>query len=322
MDRTERFYKIEQLLHARKHVSVDTFLDELGVSRATFKRDLEYLRDRLHAPIEWDKAVGGDRFTEGQATNISHELPGLWFNASEIYALLSMQHLLSNIEPGLLAPQIEPLKTRLMTILAQDHFSAEDITSRIKLVHALKRPVNTRFFEQIASATLKRQRLLLTHFHREKNETLQRDVSPVQLVYYRNNWYLDAWCHLRKAIRSFAMDAITAIELQDKPSREVPKAALKAHFEQGYGIFSGGKIQTARLQFTAERARWVSHENWHPHQKSHFEKDGSYVLEVPYTDERELLMEILKHGYQVKVVAPAALKKQVIEALKKAVQLY
>lgn len=150
MDRTERFYKIEQLLHARKQVSVDTFLDELGVSRATFKRDLEYLRDRLHAPIEWNKALGGYCFTEGQSANISHELPGLWFNASEIYALLSMQHLLSNIEPGLLTPQIEPLKTRLMTILARDHFSADDITTKIKLVHTLKRPVNTRFFEQIS----------------------------------------------------------------------------------------------------------------------------------------------------------------------------
>lgn len=322
MDRTERFYKIEQLLHARKLVSVETFLDELGVSRATFKRDLEYLRDRLHAPIAWDKSLGGYCFTEGQVANISHELPGLWFNASEIYALLSMQHLLSNIEPGLLAPQIEPLKTRLMTILAQDHFTADDITARIKLVHTLKRPVNTRFFEQIASATLKRQRLLITHFHREKNETLQREVSPQQLTYYRNNWYLDAWCHLRKAIRSFAVDAITAVELQAAPAREVVKAALKSHFEQGYGIFSGGKIQTATLQFTAERARWVAKESWHPDQKSHFENDGSYVLEVPYSDERELLMEILKHGDQVKVIAPAALKKQLIGTLKKAIQSY
>jgi predicted DNA-binding transcriptional regulator YafY len=322
MDRTERFYKIEHLLHARRHVSVEAFMDELGVSRATFKRDLEYLRDRLHAPIEWDKSAGGYRFTEGQASNISHELPGLWFNASEIYALLSMQHLLSNIEPGLLTPQIEPLKTRLMTILAHDHFSVEDITQRIKLIHALKRPVNTRLFEHIASATLKRQRLLITHFHREKNETLQREVSPLQLVYYRNNWYLDAWCHLRKAIRSFAVDALTAVELQDKPAREVSKAALKNHFEQGYGIFSGGKIQTAKLQFTVERARWVEKECWHSDQKGCFENDGSYTLELPYSDERELLMEILKHGDQVKVLAPASLKKSVHDVLRRALQLY
>jgi predicted DNA-binding transcriptional regulator YafY len=322
MDRTERFYKIEQLLHARKLVSVETFLYELGVSRATFKRDLEYLRDRLHAPIEWDRIVGGYRFAEGKATSISHELPGLWFNASEIYALLSMQHLLSTIEPGLLAPQIEPLKTRLMSILAQDHFTPTEITDRIKLVHALKRPITTKCFEQIASATLKRQRLLITHFHREKNESVAREVSPQQLVYYHNNWYLDAWCHLRNAIRSFAVDAITTTELLDKPARGVSKSTLKEHFEQGYGIFGGNNVQWVKLKFTAERARWVSKEIWHPEQKSHVEPDGSYVLEIPVSDDREIIMEILKHGDQVTIMAPATLKRKVRDTLKRSLDNY
>lgn len=322
MDRTERFYKIEHLLHARKLVSVETFLDELGVSRATFKRDLEYLRDRLRAPITWDRSAGGYRFAEGQESRISHELPGLWFNASEIHALLSMQHLLSTIEPGLLAPQVEPLKTRLMSILAQDQFTPNEIIERIKLVHALKRPVATKSFELIASATLKRKRLLITHYHREKNETLLREVSPQQLVYYHNNWYLDAWCHLRKAIRSFAVDAITTTELQEKSAREVSKSALKDHFEQGYGIFGGNKVQWVKLKFSAERARWVSKEIWHPEQKSHFEPDGSYVLEVPVSDDREIIMEILKHGDQVTVMAPAALKKKIRDILKNSLGNY
>jgi predicted DNA-binding transcriptional regulator YafY len=97
---------------------------------------------------------------------------------------------------------------------------------------------------------------------------------------------------------------------------------LKSHFEQGYGIFSGGKIQTAKLQFTTERARWVSHECWHPEQTGRFEADGSYVLDVPYSDERELLMEILKHGDQVKVLGPASLKKSVMGTLRKSLQAY
>ena len=84
MDRTERFYKIEQMLHARKHVPTHVFLDELGVSLATFKRDLEYLRDRLHAPITWDRNVSAYCFADNEQPGMNHELPGLWFNASEI----------------------------------------------------------------------------------------------------------------------------------------------------------------------------------------------------------------------------------------------
>ncbi|MEO5573215.1 MAG: DeoR family transcriptional regulator [Gammaproteobacteria bacterium] len=45
MDRTERFYKIDQLLNRHKSVPIDVLLGELEVSPATFKRDLDYLRD-------------------------------------------------------------------------------------------------------------------------------------------------------------------------------------------------------------------------------------------------------------------------------------
>ena len=55
MDRTERFYRIDQLLHERRIVPIEVFLGELEISRATFMRDIEYLRDRLNAPIVWDR---------------------------------------------------------------------------------------------------------------------------------------------------------------------------------------------------------------------------------------------------------------------------
>lgn len=103
MDRTERFYRIDQLLHEYRVVPLPVFLDSLGVSRATFKRDLEYLRDRLHAPIVWDRDRGGYRVGQASPGARQYELPGLWLNASEIHALLTMQHLLEHLQPGLLA---------------------------------------------------------------------------------------------------------------------------------------------------------------------------------------------------------------------------
>ncbi|MCK7468121.1 MAG: hypothetical protein MZU91_08385 [Desulfosudis oleivorans] len=47
VNQTERLYRIEQLLRSRRHVPRDDFLRDLEVSRATFSRDLETLRDRL-----------------------------------------------------------------------------------------------------------------------------------------------------------------------------------------------------------------------------------------------------------------------------------
>ncbi len=81
MDRTERFYKIQRLLTERRVVPRDVFLENLSVSRATFKRDLEYLRDRIRMPIVWDRAQGGYRIDETDPDAHTHQLPGLWFSA-------------------------------------------------------------------------------------------------------------------------------------------------------------------------------------------------------------------------------------------------
>ena len=59
MDRTERFYKIEMLIRSRGSVPFTDLMEELGVSRATLKRDLEYLRERLDAPIVYDRFANG-----------------------------------------------------------------------------------------------------------------------------------------------------------------------------------------------------------------------------------------------------------------------
>src|SRR6185369_1030497 len=122
--------------------------------------------------------------------------------------------------------------------------------------------------------------------------------------------------------RSFALDAIRGALLLDVKAKEVPKVDLDEHFQSGYGIFAGKDVQWAKLRFTPERARWVSSEDWHPKQKASFEADGSYVLEVPYADHRELLMDILKFGVDVEVLAPPELRTKLRDALNKAAGLY
>lgn len=322
MDRTERFYKIEQLLISRRIVPVSSFLQELGISLATFKRDLEYLRDRMNMPIEWDRDTRGYRYAATHSVTKASMLPGLWFNSSEIYALLTMQHLLANLGNGLLSNHIAPLQTRLTALLGSADHSVEEIEKRIKLQPSTRRFLPLHCFETITKATLQRRQLKIVHFNRQNGQENTRTISPQQMLFYRDNWYVDAWCHLRKGIRSFAIDAIRHAELVAATAIELPREDFKQYFEKSYGIFSGSKVNWAKLRFKPERARWVSTEQWHPEQRSGFEKDGYYVLEVPYSDQRELLMDILKHGAEVEVVEPATLRETIRKLLKSALAQY
>jgi predicted DNA-binding transcriptional regulator YafY len=322
MDRTERFYKIEQLLHDRKVATFEEIRQALEVSRATLKRDFQYLRDRLNAPIIYDRDAGGYRFDASVGNTRSFALPGLWFNASEIHALLMMQNLLEEVQPGLLGPQIAPLQTRLQSLLGSRDNAPEEVARRIRIVHAAKRHADLRFFEIIASALLKRQRLIIRHWNRSRDEETEREISPQRLVFYRDNWYLDAWCHLRNEIRSFGVDAIRHASQIEKPAKNIAARKLDEMLGAGYGIFSGNGVQWATLRFTPEAARWVAAEQWHPQQKAHTDAHGRYILEIPYAEPTELAMDILRYGADIEVLSPAKLRSLVRDKMASALKIY
>jgi len=289
-------------------------LQKLEVSRATLKRDLAYMRDRLNAPIVFDRELRGYRFdnTSGMSGN-QYELPGLWFSSEEIHALLTMQHLLSNLDTGgLLGPHISPLLARLTALLGTAENPVDEVQRRVKLEMVGARQLHLEQFQAVGSALLSRKRLVIDYYSRGKDETTRREVSPQRLIYYRGNWYLDAWCHLRNEIRNFSVDAIRHVEILEKKTKDISDKKLNEVLGAGYGIFSGAKVQWATLLFSPQLARWVSAELWHPDQKGKFNEDGSYELTIPYSNDTELLMDIMRYGAAVKVLQPIELKQQII----------
>lgn len=318
MSQTDRIVRIRALLDERRAVSKACLLDLLEVSPATLKRDIAFLRDNMNTPIVWDRELGGYRIAPDQTTGAQVEFPGMWFSDKEIHALLTMQHLLANLDPGgLLAPHVEPLIERLNKLLGAADNPAEEIRRRVLIVGIGKRAMKLTHFENIGAALLRRKRLRIRYYARGTNEESEREISPQRLVHYRENWYLDAWCHLRSALRNFTVDSVRRVELLERSAKDVPDQTLDSVLGPGYGIFAGGTVQTARLRFSPERARWVATEHWHRDQRGSFEPDGSYILEVPYADHRELMMDVLKHGRHCEVLGPEGLRLVVADEVRR-----
>jgi len=313
MERTERFYKIDRLLRENRFVTIERFLDELSVSRATFKRDIEYMRDRLNAPIRWDRENGGYHFDKIDVNAPSYELPGIWFNQSEIFALLSMESLLTQIQPGLLGSRLEPLREKLNDIVSVGDFSMDSIKDRIKILNVASRTRQIKYFDVIALGLMRGKQLAIEYFVRARNELTQRDISPQRIVYYRDNWYVDGWCHRAESIRSFSLDAIKNAEvLPDDAIKREPRE-LDEVLGSGYGIFSGVDVQWAMLKFNPERSKWVVSEEWHPDQRIRTMNSGELILELPYSAPHELVMDIMKYGADVEVISPQSLRELIKE---------
>ena len=124
------------------------------------------------------------------------------------------------------------------------------------------------------------------------------------------------------AARSQSPSRLSQVELLEEPAREVSEAELDTSLSASYGIFLGPPSRTAVLRFTPGRARWVAREQWHAGQRGHTDPDGSYVVEIPYSDDRELLLDILRYGSEVQVLEPRELRERVREELGRALQQY
>ena len=326
MNKTAALYQIESLIRQRGELSFAALRAELEVSPATLKRYLAYLRDQLGAPIVYDRGTNSYRFA-GDALprgTTRHELPGLWFSERELYSLLTAYQLLSGMDAhGTLSRHLQPLLERIHHLLGPGgEHEAKGLMKRVKLISSAGRPTPSAFFERVGEALMRRRRLHLRYHTRGRNEVSERDVSPQRLVHYRATWYLDAWCHSRERLLRFALDAMQQAQVLDTRAKDVSMQQVQAEMDAGYGIYAGGTPQWATLQFTPQAATWISREQWHPEQQGRWLDDGGYELKLPYADETELVMDLLRQGEQVKVVEPPALAERVRQRLILAAQQY
>lgn len=320
MNRAARIYRIHALLRgSRRPVPFRTFVEALEVSDATIKRDFQMLRDYLEAPLEYDPIENGYFYREDESR---FELPGLWLNHSELYALLAAEQLLESVQPGILRDRIGPLRGRIRQLLGTSGTDAEALGQRIQVERVVARSVPESTFHPVAEATLSRRQLAFSYHGRARDAHSCRTVHPQQLLHYRGNWYVSAWCAFAQGLRMFSLDRIGSPRVLEQHAEDMDAAELDRHQRASFGIFTGRADEWAVLRFSDHAARWVADEQWHPDQLGHRTPDGSWELQVPFSDPRELMQEILRHADEVEVVAPEWLRTAVRERLEAALGRY
>ncbi len=321
MNKFDRIYDLSRILQDRRTpISLDQLAERMECSRPTVKRALQKLREEFGAPIRTIRGQGYVLEDRGEAG--VYELPGLWFNASELHALLSAHHLLKQVEPGLLSDAIRPLKKRIESLLDKHHNgSSTELVQRIHIAGMGARGINKHRFRIACDALVNRRQVAITYHARSDDQQSQRTISPQRLTHYRNNWYLDAWCHHRGDMRRFALDRIEAIEPTEQSASEISPRAMDDH-SSAYGIFAGPGEKTATLRCSPQQSRWLAEEQWHPNQHGEWLSDGRFELIVPFSDPTELAMDILRHGPEIEVIDPPDLRDLIRQRLESALAVY
>lgn len=308
MEQLHRAISLYQLLsRARRPISKVQLCERLECSPSTLKRLIAALRDDCQAPILYDRDANGYHL-DSQAGALA--LPGLWFNESELYALLMAEQLFADVSPGVLAEPLAALKRQVQHLLGPER---PDMPS-VRVATVARQPVDTTVFGQVMLA-LKQQRQLQVGYTNAQGQSSERWLSPQQLCWYRDNWYLAAWCHKREQLLLFMLSRMASASLGESSATAVDSAQVDALFSRSYGIFGGEPIATAELHFAADAAPWVQSVEWHPEQQMQVQADGRIELLLPYSDDRELLRDILRFGRDVEVIAPPELRQRIAHEL-------
>lgn len=321
MDKATRIYKLHRLLANRRvGVTLERIMEELECSRATASRFIREMRQEFMAPLTFDEGRGGYLLHNPDGEAI--QLPGIWFSEQELLALLTMERMLAQMGSRYLTRLLAPLRERVNQMLGGSMHESSSIGQRICVMEPLQRRTRSGLFEQVAAATLQGQRLSILYHGRQRNEPTRREISPQRLTRYRGNWYLDAWCHQRTALRRFSLDRVSELQVLKRDTKQFDLGEVAQQMDAVYGAFAGPAQHQAVLRFRPDEARWASDETWHTEQSCHWLPDGRYELTFPFGEMRELLMDIQRYGPGVEVVGPPALRDALQQSIQENLQQY
>lgn len=318
-----RFEKIQALYdlfsRTREPQPMTALCTELGVSRATANRLIAFLRDERGLDIRYETEQRGYRLQRRPHDAAAVSLLGM--GGAEAAALLEAEAILEQIPPGFVRRDTAQIRSNLSRI-RQQHLGRPSLKDRVRLRMSHLRKTSADSFAVVLAALTSRRRLEFSYHNRSNEQSARRSCSPVRLTFYRSNWYLAAWCHERDGMRIFSVDRVMSPRVLTQSAHEPPALQVIDELDSSYGIFIGKARSTAKLRFTPLAARWVAEEEWHPDAKTKLFPDGGLQLEVPYHQDTELVMEILRYGPNCEVLGPPALRKAVAEALAAAALQY
>ncbi len=308
MSLLERIFYFHKEVLAKTYPNSRTVAREFEVSVATAKRDINYLRDRLLAPLSYDSRQNGYYYRE-EGFNLPFE------NSPKIVFLLAMLNKLAE-EAGLKKlPEVGLLENRLATMLSPDY---ETLIDSLHCEWIEVESIDHRIFTSIIEAVV-RKKIICLEYRSSRGKISSRNVAPRQIINYQGRWYLRAFCYLRKDTRLFHIGRINSAKLTENTIP--PGTGEPDQLSRSFGIFKGEPRYLAKILFTSTAAELVRNQYWHKDQRMLTVREG-VELQLPVSDDREIVMKILQYGAMARPLSPPELVERVQNEIASMTKLY
>ncbi len=315
----ERFFWFHSEIKAGRHPNARKLAEEFEIAPKTAQLAIEFMRDRLNAPLEYSYRERGYLYTDD-----AFELPAFWLNEQEIIALCLARQLAASIPDRKLKDALgKVLKTLFRHLSDKIGIEYDDVVEKISLKNVEYYGTDEAIFEKAVTSLFAGRAAEIVYHSPYLNQTSERTILPSHLLNYMGNWHLIAYCSARKALRTFVHSRIRKYNLTDGQiplPENLPR--IRDYIRENFGIFYGGEKTEAVLCFSAKTSGLVREQIWHKKQVAEHKDDGRLVLRIPVSDLREIKREVLKYGADVEVLAPATLREEVKAEIEKMGKIY
>jgi len=315
----ERYYWLQGQIKARQYPNTKKLSEKFEISQKQAQRDIEFMRDRLSAPLTYNPTRKGYEFEDD-----GYELPPIWFKEDELLALCLALRLASTLPDHKLKSSLYELLEKFLTFRFLDSPpNLADIKDKVSVKNVEYYKVDESVFHKVMDSLFRNEPLRISYYTPHKDEKTERIIQPLHLLCYMGSWHLIAFCTLKGEIRDFALSRIRVIESISQPVK-LPKGlpSVRDYIKKNFGVMTGEESIEVCLKFTPEVANWVSDQVWYSGQEVSPNKDGSICLKFPVADFREVRHEILKYGANVEVLSPQGLREEIKNEIKKMARTY
>ena len=299
----ERMLRIHQAILSGTFPNASTLARELEVSTKSIHRDLEFMRDRLGLPLEYD----GGRFGYGYTEKVS-AFPTVQITEGELFALIVAEKALqqyrgTNFEKPLLSA-IKKMEQSLPDTIS---LNLADIEQTISFRTRAEPILNLEIFDTLARAAAHRQQIELAYRKPGQPQPEKRLVDPYHLANINGEWYLFAYDHARKDIRTFVPARVQSVKLTGQTFERPQKFSLEKRLRDSFGVHSGEGEYEVVIRFNARAADYVREKKWHESQLLRELKGGGVELRMKLSSLMEIERWILSWGGDAKVLKPREL---------------
>jgi predicted DNA-binding transcriptional regulator YafY len=313
-----RALEVHADLKKGRPVTLRTIEDRYEISGRHAYRVIEYLKDHLKAPVDYNRAKRCYYYTKP-----TFELPAVILTEGEaIGIILAHEALLRRQGTPLgrhLRRSIETLRGLLPASISVDH---ESLLNRVLFSPLPARHVPDEVLDAVTTVLERHHRLHIKYYAPTGDEVTERDIDVYHLADIRGDWYAVAWCHLRNDLRTFALSRMSNCRLLDKTYTIPSDFSVERYFQDSLGAHAGHQVSHVVLDFAPDSSRWARERRWHPTQEIEDREDGGVRLSLDVTLSMELVRWILSWGGHVRVVEPAALQEWVAREVRDMAALY